>query len=253
MWLRSFAVTLTRKNQRVDSLRYEARELLIGRCIFEDAKFDFAYFSQATEQPVEVFGEFFETYHAAARDLFCRTFDAVFKVVAPKGNAITEQDIERFTSRNMGQVATAFRQATGLTATEAEAKLQWLWAALIKEAQRSYQVGKAHAHPAPSVAADAPGRFAAAAAAPPKAPPENKWWHDPSDSRPAEYKHGPIFGMKKEMCQWLGEKATRTPRRLEQKAKSGLVFVIRHTETSWEVWFKDGRAWELADRNRRFP
>jgi hypothetical protein len=78
------------------------------------------------------------------------------------------------------------------------------------------------------------------------------WWHDPSELRPKEYQHGPMIGMKKDICQWLGEKATRTPRRLEQKARSGQVFVIRHTERSWEVWFKDERVWEQADRKRRF-
>jgi hypothetical protein len=61
-----------------------------------------------------------------------------------------------------------------------------------------------------------------------------------------------MIGMKKEICRWLGEKPTRTPRRLQQWAKASMVWVIRHGETSWEVWFKDQRRWELAESERKY-
>jgi hypothetical protein len=79
-----------------------------------------------------------------------------------------------------------------------------------------------------------------------------KWFHESSERRPQEYKHGPITGRKKDICRWMGEKKTPTPRRLEQKARSSVVWVIRQSHTSWEVWFKDERLWEQANRNQQF-
>ena len=79
----------------------------------------------------------------------------------------------------------------------------------------------------------------------------DKWFHDPSEPRPPEYKHGPITGQKKEICTWMGEKPGPNMRRLNQKANR-TAWVIRHSETSWEVWFKDERTFQSADSNRRF-
>lgn len=77
------------------------------------------------------------------------------------------------------------------------------------------------------------------------------WWHDSSEVRPPEYKHGPMIGQKKQICAWMGEKPSKNMRRLEQKANKA-VWVIRLSETSWEVWFKDERTYQAADNQRRF-
>jgi hypothetical protein len=79
----------------------------------------------------------------------------------------------------------------------------------------------------------------------------NKWWHEPTEPRPKEYQHGPITGQKKAICNWMGEKDGPNMRRLNQKANK-TVWVIRHSETSWEVWFKDERTYQSVDNNRRF-
>ena len=78
------------------------------------------------------------------------------------------------------------------------------------------------------------------------------WYHESHEPRPADYKHGPLTGTKREISRWMGGPETKTPRRMEQKAKLGIVWVIRLGETSWEVWFKDEKIWEIADRTRRF-
>jgi hypothetical protein len=81
---------------------------------------------------------------------------------------------------------------------------------------------------------------------------DGQWWHEPSEPRPVEYKYGPLTGQKNDICQWMGEKKTPVPRKLEEKAKRGMVWAIRHGRTTWEVWFKDERAWETTDRKRRY-
>ena len=140
MCLQNFTTKLTRSKQQVDSLRYSLRQLLIGSCVFAVARFDFRYFSVGTQQPVAVFGQYFETYHAAARDLFNQVFDAVFRVIVPRGNEITEADVKRFNGHNMSQVADAVWKTTRLAANEAEDKLNWLLAAVINEAQRAREI-----------------------------------------------------------------------------------------------------------------
>lgn len=77
------------------------------------------------------------------------------------------------------------------------------------------------------------------------------WWHDPTEPRPAEYRHGPITGTQAEISRWLGEKKRKMQRRLQQKATSGVVWVIRQTKTAWEVWFKDQTVYETADLKRK--
>jgi hypothetical protein len=79
----------------------------------------------------------------------------------------------------------------------------------------------------------------------------DKWWHEPTEKRPAEYQHGPITGMKKQICTWMGEKSSRNMRRLNQKANK-TVWVIKLAGKQWEVWFKDERTFQSADSNRRF-
>jgi hypothetical protein len=83
-------------------------------------------------------------------------------------------------------------------------------------------------------------------------PNDEAWWHTQTEQRPAEYKYGPTTGTKAELSHWLGEKKTKTPRRLEQKARSGLVWVIRNAETSWEMWFKDEVIFDAVTRKRKF-
>jgi hypothetical protein len=78
------------------------------------------------------------------------------------------------------------------------------------------------------------------------------WHHEPTESRPADYKNGPIVGMKKEICIWMGERDSKTMRRLEQKAKNGTVWVVRLSGQQWEVWFKDEKTYQDVDRNRRY-
>ena len=70
------------------------------------------------------------------------------------------------------------------------------------------------------------------------------WWHEPGEKRPPEYQYGPLMGTKKEVGRWMGEKDTPNPRRLEQKARKGILFVVRCDHTVWEVWFKDQKSWE---------
>jgi hypothetical protein len=78
-----------------------------------------------------------------------------------------------------------------------------------------------------------------------------KWWHEPTEQRPTEYKYGPITGQKKDICTWMGEKPSRNMRRLNQKANK-TVWVIKLAGKQWEVWFKDDRTFQSADSNRRF-
>jgi hypothetical protein len=82
----------------------------------------------------------------------------------------------------------------------------------------------------------------------------NPWepdlWEQPRNKPPAEYKFGPLVGTKKEICRLLGEKETRNPRRLDQKAKLGIVFVNRADRDLWQVWFNDQKAWQRADSAR---
>jgi hypothetical protein len=154
MCLQNVTERLARKRQQIDWLRHSIHELLIGRCVFEVANFDFGHFSLSTEKPVEVFGQFFETYHAATRDLFIQVFDAVFRVIVPRGNEITEADVERFSSRNTSQVADAVWKTTGLAANELQDKLKWLLAALDNEAQRAREIhciAQAASTPAPII------------------------------------------------------------------------------------------------------
>lgn len=79
-----------------------------------------------------------------------------------------------------------------------------------------------------------------------------KWWHKLAEPRPAEYKFGPITGMKKDICRWMKEKPTPNPRRLAQQAKIHIVWVIRLAGNKWEVWFKDEREFQLVDSERRY-
>jgi hypothetical protein len=81
---------------------------------------------------------------------------------------------------------------------------------------------------------------------------EAPWYHEPSEPKPPDYKYGPLIGTKKQIGQWLGEKDTRTPRRLEQKAKALIAFVYRNGETTWEAWFKVEKTWEQAKIKRDF-
>ena len=76
---------------------------------------------------------------------------------------------------------------------------------------------------------------------------EAKWWHDPSEKRPADYKFGPIQGTEAFLGQCFGEKPTPTPRRLKTKAKS-IVYVVKHGKGEWEMWFKVESTYATANQ-----
>ena len=84
--------------------------------------------------------------------------------------------------------------------------------------------------------------LATARSAAPAAPVDDaSWKHSPADRRPDKFREGPLVGINKNFCLALGEKPTRNHRRLEQKAKSGCVWVVAPTPTARQlnVWFYD--------------
>ena len=67
------------------------------------------------------------------------------------------------------------------------------------------------------------------------------WRHLPSEPKPDQFREGPLRGINKDLCLAMGEKPTHNHRRLQQKAKAGLVWVVSQTPgcRTLEVWFKN--------------
>ncbi len=109
--------------------------------------------------------------------------------------------------------------------------------------------------PQPPIPAHAPGPPSGEKAASPKAPSEEdpgRWWHDPEETRPAEYLKKSLPGnhlqLARAVCPVWSRKIDR--RGLKQLAKAGFIWVVRHSGQLIEVYFKDET--RLAKAQERF-
>jgi hypothetical protein len=72
------------------------------------------------------------------------------------------------------------------------------------------------------------------------------WYHHHHEDRPDQYPAGEIQGTKSELSLYLGA-ARANDRTLEQKARSGAVWVKRYHRTSFGVWFPTQDAFARAN------
>jgi hypothetical protein len=75
-----------------------------------------------------------------------------------------------------------------------------------------------------------------------------EWWRPPAADKPEQYPYGPLAGIKTELGKSLGGDGGRNDRTLEQKGRSGALWIERRGRYEFHVWFRNQREFAAAKR-----
>jgi hypothetical protein len=89
------------------------------------------------------------------------------------------------------------------------------------------------------------------AATPATAPTLSGWCHDSNETRPEHLCYGPLAGTLAELTRWIVGKPDTHGRQLKARGRTGRIWIVQRTRTSYEVWFQDDGTFRTADQKRR--